>query len=202
MRTLTRHVIVANSETTLDVECLYRMHVDQVGRWAARLGGPGLDLEDTVHEVFAIACARLATFRGDSSVATWLFGITDLVVRHRRRKERWWRWLSGSSDQVAGLVPTPGPDPLKAAEQNQTTESVYRVLDRLSEGDRRILILFELEEMSADEVGEVLGIRPANARLRLHRARVRFQRAYERELKNDKVKVTDVSAKRCENVSQ
>jgi hypothetical protein len=48
----------------------------------------------------------------------------------------------------------------------------------------------------------VLGIRPANARLRLHRARVRFQRAYERELKNDKVKVTDVSAKRCENVSQ
>ena len=64
-----------------NADSLYRTHVHLVGRWAARLGGPALDLEDTVHEVFTIACARLASFRGDSTVATWLFGITDKVVR-------------------------------------------------------------------------------------------------------------------------
>ena len=185
---------MADSETTLDAETVYRMHVQQVGRWAARLGGPALDLEDTVHEVFAIACARLATFQGRSTIATWLFGITDMVVRHRRRKERWWRWLSWSSwsaDEMVGLLPAPGPDPLMAAEQNQTTASVYRVLDQLSESDRRTLILFELEEMSADEVGEVLGIKPANARVRLHRARARFLRRYQRKYRSDSAMLTE-----------
>ena len=188
---------------TLDADSVYRMHVLQVGRWAARLGGPALDLEDTVHEVFAIACARLPTFHGQSTVATWLFGITDMVVRHRRRKERWWRWLSGSADEMVGLVPAHGPDPLKAAEQNQTAASVYRVLDQLSEGDRRILILFELEEMSADEVGEALGIKPANARLRLHRARARFLRVYKRKFRSDRAMLTEakVPSERYKNVS-
>jgi RNA polymerase sigma-70 factor (ECF subfamily) len=190
---------VANSEPLLEAGALYRMHVHQVGRWAARLGGPALDLEDTVHEVFAVAYARLASFRGDSTLATWLFGITDKVVRHRRRKERWWRWLSGSADETAGHLPAPGPDPLRAAEQSQTAKSVYRVLDRLADGDRRVLILFELEEMSADEVGELLGIKPANARLRRHRARARFLRAYEREFPAFAAKA---NSERCEHVSQ
>jgi len=181
------------------------MHVHQVGRWAARLGGPGLDLEDTVHEVFAIACARLPTFRGKSTIATWLFGITDLVVRARRRKERWWRWLSWSAwsaDEMVGLVPAPGPDPLKVAEANQTTASVYRVLDQLAESDRRILILFELEEMSADQVGEVLGIKPANARVRLHRARARFLRVYKRKFRSDRAMLTEAKlpSERYKNV--
>jgi RNA polymerase sigma-70 factor (ECF subfamily) len=190
---------VTDTQPTLDAGDLYRMHVHQVGRWAARLGGPGLDLEDTVHEVFAIACARLPSFRGDSSLATWLFGITDKAVRHSRRKERWRRWLAGSADETAGHLPAPGPDPQRSAEQNQTAKSVYRVLDRLAEGDRRVLILFELEEMSADEVGELLGVKPANARLRLHRARARFLRVYEREFP---ALATRVNSERCEHVNQ
>jgi len=194
---------VEDSET-LDPDCLYRLHVQQVGRWVARLGGPSLDLHDTVHEVFAIAFARLSRFRGASSVSTWLFGITDMVVRHRRRKERWLRWLSGSIDKLAGRLPAPGPDPLKSAEQNQTSARVYHVLDQLAEGDRRILILFELEEMSAIEVGEVLSIKPANARLRLHRARSRFLAVYQREFKGDRaiVELAEVSSKRCEHASR
>ena len=165
----------------LEPDAIYRMHVRQVGRWVVRLGGPAMDVEDTVQEVFTIAYARLSTFRGDSSLATWLFGITDLVVRHRRRKQRWWRWLSGTADQTAGNFPASGPDPLQAFEQVQAARSVYRILDRLREGDRRVLILFEAEELAADQVGELLGISAANARLRLHRARARFLRAHRRE---------------------
>jgi RNA polymerase sigma-70 factor, ECF subfamily len=190
---------VTNPEIALDAGTMYRMHVHQVVRWAARLGGPTLDLEDTVHEVFAVACRRLSSFRGESSLSTWLFGITDRVVRHRRRKERWWRWLSGSASSTAGDVATDGPDPLRVVEQNQAARDVYRVLDRLSEGDRRILILFELEELAAYEVAALLGIKAANARLRRHRARVRFLHIYQREFPTLPANVT---RQRCENVSR
>jgi RNA polymerase sigma-70 factor (ECF subfamily) len=162
-----------------DTGTIYRTHVHQVARWAERLGGPSLDPEDTVHEVFVIAHQRLATFRGDSSLATWLFGITDKVVRHRRRKARWRRWLSGSADETAGRLAATTPDPLRLVERSETARSVYRVLDRLPERDRQALILFELEELKAEEVGQLLGIRAANARLRLHRARARFLRIYQ-----------------------
>lgn len=169
------------SREELDPEAIYRMHVHQVGRWVVRLGGPGVDVEDTVHDVFAIAYARLSSFRGDSSMATWLFGITDNVVGQRRRKLRWWRRPSGTADETAGALPAAGPDPLQVFEKMQAARSVYRVLDRLSEKDRRILILCELEELAAEQVALLLGIKAANARLRLHRARARFLRAWERE---------------------
>ena len=183
----------------LDAGNMYLIHVHQVARWAARLGGPSLDLEDIVHEVFAIACKRLSAFRGESSLSTWLFGITDKVVRHRRRKERWWRWRSGSASQTAGQLAAAGPDPLRVVEQDQTARDVYRVLDRLPDGDRRILILFELEELAAYEVAALLGIRVANARVRRHRARARFLKIYQKEFP---VCAEDVTRLRCENVSR
>jgi RNA polymerase sigma-70 factor (ECF subfamily) len=186
-------------EGSLNAGTIYRMHVHQVARWAARLGGPALDLEDTVHEVFAIACRRLSTFRGESSLSTWLFGITDKVVRHRRRKERWQRWLSGSANATDGHVESVCLDPLRVVERNQATRDVYRVLDRLSEDDRRILILFELEELAAYEVAALLGIKAANARLRRHRARARFLRIYKHEFPSFQANIT---RQRCENVSR
>jgi DNA-directed RNA polymerase specialized sigma24 family protein len=76
---------------------------------------------------------------------------------------------------------------------------VYRVLDRLSEGDRRILILFELEELAAYEVAALLGIKAANARLRRHRARARFLRIYKHEFPSFQANIT---RQRCENVSR
>lgn len=168
----------AGPKPPLDTRALYTEHVHQVARWAERLAGPDVDLEDIVHEVFCIVHRQRARFRRDSSVATWLFGITNNVVRHRRRKERWRRWLTGSAEETAGHLVSPAPDPLRHAERDEATRTVYRLLDTLPERDRQVLILFELEELAADEVAALLKIKPANARLRLHRARARFVRAH------------------------
>jgi RNA polymerase sigma-70 factor, ECF subfamily len=169
----------ALSTRQTDAATLYQAHVQQVARWAERLAGPYLDAEDIVQEVFIVAYERLSGFRGDSSLSTWLFGITDRVVRHRRRKERWRRWLSGSADDTAGHLPSTASDPLRRTERNQTAAAVYRVLDRLSDRDRQILILCELEEGTADEVAALLGAQATTVRVRLHRARARFRRAYQ-----------------------
>jgi RNA polymerase sigma factor (sigma-70 family) len=168
----------AGERQPLDTGALYTEHVHQIARWAERLGGPDVDLEDVVHEVFSIAHRRRAQFRHDSSVATWLFGITNNVIRHRRRKEKWRRWLSGSAEQTAGHLASATPDPLRHAELDEATRLVYWLLDRIPERDRQILILFEIEELGADEVATLLKVKVANARLRLHRARTRFLRAH------------------------
>jgi RNA polymerase sigma-70 factor (ECF subfamily) len=175
-----KNVTMATALTQpMNAASMYRVHVHQVSRWAERLAGPTFDIEDIVHEVFMIAYEHMASFRGDSTLSTWLFGITDRVVRHRRRKERWRRWLSGSADDTAGHLPSNGADPLRIAERNQAAEAVYRVLDHLNDRDRQILVLCELEEMSADEVAALLNIQSTNVRVRLHRARMRFARAFE-----------------------
>ena len=163
---------------SLDIGALYTEHVHQIARWAERLGGPDLDLEDVVHDVFSIAHRQRAQFRRESSVATWLFGITNNVIRHRRRKDKWRRWLSGSAEETAGHLASATPDPLRHAELDEATRLVYRLLDRIPERDREILILFEIEDLDADEVAALLKIKAANARLRLHRARTRFLRAH------------------------
>jgi RNA polymerase sigma-70 factor (ECF subfamily) len=175
---VTNVTTTAASIPQTDAASIYQVHVHQVSRWAERLAGPYLDVEDIVQEVFIIAYERMPSFRGDSTLATWLFGITDRVVRHRRRKERWRRWLSGSADETAGHLPSNGSDPSRGVERDQAAAAVYRVLDRLNERDRQILILCELEEMSTDEVAALLKIQPTNVRVRLHRARTRFVQAY------------------------
>lgn len=161
-----------------DLSTIYRTHVRDVARWAERLAGPGFDLPDLVHEVFEIAQRRLPSFRGASTMQTWLFGITEKVVRHRRRKDRLRHWLAGSSGEVARHLPAAGPNQHEQLERKESIAQVYRVLDRLSERDRQILILFELEEMPGEQIASLLGIKVANVWLRMHRARERFLKAY------------------------
>lgn len=160
----------------LDLGRIYREHAATVSRWARRLLGPGGDVEDALQEVFLVAHKRLSEFRGDASITTWLHAITVRVAQAQRRRAWWRRWLGGR-EPAAGL-PAPGPTPLQALESLRASDLTYRLLDRLSAKDRTLLILFELEGASGDEVAAVLGVSTATVWVRLHRARARFAREY------------------------
>lgn len=155
---------------------LYRLHAQAVARWARRLSGPAVDAEDVVQEVFLAAHRKLPTFRGESSVSTWLYRITENVVRHRRRKERWRRWLGGSAEEVAGQVASAQGGALEKLERGQSERRVYEVLDSMKEKYRRALILFELEELSGEEIAALTGAKTATVWVWLHRARADFAR--------------------------
>jgi RNA polymerase sigma-70 factor (ECF subfamily) len=157
-----------------DFDGIYRAHAARVARWAGRLGGPLIDVEDAVQEVFLTVHRLLPGFRGEAQVTTWLYRITANVVRHRRRKERFRRWLGGSSSEVAAHVESLRPTPVEELERRQSTELVYRVLDRLSERARTLVILFELEELSGEEIAELMGLSLSNVWVSLHRARAQF----------------------------
>jgi RNA polymerase sigma-70 factor (ECF subfamily) len=157
---------------------LYRLHALRVAAWAGRLLGPGADVDDVVQEVFLVVQRRLPEFRGDARVTTWLYEITLRVAQGWRRRQRWRRWLglghAAAQDQVASERATP----LQEMEAREATETVYAVLERLRERDRTILVLFEIERLSGEEIAALDGISVNNVWSRLHRARARFIRAH------------------------
>jgi RNA polymerase sigma-70 factor, ECF subfamily len=177
--------------TPLDLETVYRAHVQRVARWASRLGGPDFDVEDAVQETFLIAQRKLPSFRQEAAVATWLYKIVENVVRHRKRKQRWRRlWAdafssgprggasSGGSDDGAepleplvARLPSPERSPSERLEQREQTRMLYRLLDQLPERQRAVLVLFELEGHTGEEIAALLGAKVATVWVWLHRAR-------------------------------
>jgi RNA polymerase sigma-70 factor (ECF subfamily) len=163
-----------------DFDGVYRAHVDRVARWAARLGGPGCDVDDVVQDVFVVVHRQLAGFRGDARITTWLYRITANVVRDRRRSDRWRRFLSGLLPDFATRLPAPGATPLEAVEQREAIERVYQVLDGMNERYRTLIILFEIEKLSGDEIAELTGLRAGTVWVALHRARAQFEKRIRR----------------------
>jgi RNA polymerase sigma-70 factor, ECF subfamily len=153
---------------------VYRKHAADVGRWAARLGGPRVDVDDVVQEVFIVASHKLCRFRGEAKLSTWLFRITDRVVRNHRRWLRVRRVLTRLTPGLSDAVETRQPDPLEALERRRAVADAYRVLDALPEKYRRVLILFELEELAPVEIARLLETRLETVRVWLHRARRLF----------------------------
>ncbi len=167
----------------LDLDALYRAHASTVARWANRLVGPGGDIDDLVHEIFLVVGQRLSEFRGEAKVTTWLYRITERLAMERRRRDRFRRWLSRvrSADIERALSPSQ-PTPVDALERRQSIETVYRMLDRIPDKYRTVLILFEIEEMSGEEIAALTGQKESTVYVRLHRARARFLDEMKRDL--------------------
>jgi RNA polymerase sigma-70 factor (ECF subfamily) len=164
----------AATADTVGLGALYQAHAVAVERWAARLAGPSLDVEDIVQEVFLIAYRQLHKFRGDSSVATWLFGITERVVWHQRRKARPWTRMRAPADEIDVKLPATGPSPLETLQSKEATALFYRALDGVDERYRAVLVLFEVEELSGQEIAALKGIRVETLWVWLHRARAQL----------------------------
>ncbi len=170
-------VAEAGRAPDLDLDGLYRRHGEKVSRWVKRLWGRQ-DAEDVLHEVFMVVQRRLPEFRGDSALTTWLYAITVRVVSGRRRKERLRRLLFRRAVPEIQVDHGATETPLCSALREQAAALVYAVMDDLTERDRTLLIMFELEGLPIDEIMAVLSITEDNAWVSLHRARARFRNAY------------------------
>jgi RNA polymerase sigma-70 factor (ECF subfamily) len=159
----------------LDLAAVYDEHATLVFTWVSRMAGPGLDAEDLVQEVFLVVRDRLADFRGEAKLTTWLYRIAANVVRDRRR-QAWRRWLRHlvAGEEQARARPS-GPTPLEELERRRDVELVYRVLDAMKEEYRAVLILFEMEGHSGEEIAELTGVKLETVWVRLHRARAQFR---------------------------
>jgi RNA polymerase sigma-70 factor (ECF subfamily) len=156
----------------LNAAQLFVAYADAVASWASRLGGPAIDVEDVVQEVFIVVHRRLARFRGDASVTTWLFGITNNIVYQQRRKARRRHWFGRGEEPIDDVAPQ--PTPIEELERHRRAVAVYRVLERMRESHRTVLILSELEGLSGEEIATLTGLKLGTVWVRLHRARAEF----------------------------
>lgn len=173
-----------------DLATVYRLHADAVAGWARRMGGPEIegDIEDIVHEVFLVAQRRLPEWRGDAKITTWLYEVTLRIVSDRRRRGRWRRWLPGTHrpqpdagrgrvDDLARL-PADQPDALALLERHEANATLYRILDGIGEKYRTVIILFELEDLSGEQIAALTGTSVANVWIRLHRGRQKVMKRF------------------------
>jgi RNA polymerase sigma-70 factor (ECF subfamily) len=161
----------------LDLAAIYRTFAGELSRFIGRLSGSA-ESADLLHEVFLVVQRRLPDFRGEASLKTWLYSIAVRVVVARRRKQRLRRllWLERGEDTHAEPVEEETPETL--SEGRQATRIVHAVLDRLSERDRSLIVLFELEGLPGEEIAAVLGTSENAVWVGLHRARARFRQQF------------------------
>lgn len=169
----------ASSMALLDIEAALRRHRGDIERWAARLGGPLVDAEDVAQEVMMVAHARLPEFRHEAQVTTWLFKTTRNIAATHRRRERTRRWLRGMPLDYAAELQAQGPSVLDEMERREAAAEVYSALDRLADKYRSVVILFEIEGLSGEEIASLAGISLATVWVRLHRGRQKLKAHYQ-----------------------
>ena len=163
----------------LSFDDVYRQHALRVAGWIGRLGGPRVDVDEVLQEVFLTVSRRLPEFRGEAKLTTWLFRITARVVANHRRASRRRGLWARLTQRLLNTAPSNQPTPVDVLEERQAGERFYRVLDELPEHFRQVLVLFELDEMTTDDIARTLDRPPATVRVWLHRARAEFTKRWQ-----------------------
>lgn len=158
-----------------DPECafeqLYKDYAPSIERWVRRLAGPSADVEDLMHDVFLVAIRRRLEFRGEGRLSTWLFRITQNVVRKRRFRMRLRGLLHFRHCLDVEATSIPSPTPLEEILRRQEQARLYQALDHLPEKYRIPVIICDIEGLSATDAGQLLNLNPNVIWVRIHRAR-------------------------------
>jgi RNA polymerase sigma-70 factor (ECF subfamily) len=169
---------------------IYTQHADFVFRNLRRLGVHEAAIDDAVQDVFLVVHRRLADFESRSLMTTWLFGIVLRVAQTYRRSatRRDARLSYAPATEVERVPVSAAESPLALFERREATLLLHRLLDRLDDDKRAMLVCIELEQMTVPEAAESLGLNLNTAYGRLRAARAAFNEAVvrvKRELGDD-----------------
>jgi RNA polymerase sigma-70 factor (ECF subfamily) len=155
-------------------EQVYRAHFRLVWRILRSLGVRDVDLLDVAHDVFLVVHRQLPTFEGRAQISTWLFSICRWVASDYRRSAPIRREVVVDVRELArGLSPT--RDALERLDASELSRLLEAILSRMSEKLRVTFVMYELEEMSGEEIAQALEIPVGTVRSRLNAARGEFQ---------------------------
>jgi RNA polymerase sigma-70 factor (ECF subfamily) len=148
---------------------LYETHRIAVARLVFRMLGARGDVEDVIQEVFVQVHRSLKDFRGQSKFSTWLHRVTvNVVLMHRRAA----RSRPMYADEPVGDIPHGNQQaPDDDAERRERMRAFGRLLDRLADKKRVVFVLHELEGISPEEIGKIVGAPVLTVRTRLFYAR-------------------------------
>jgi RNA polymerase sigma-70 factor (ECF subfamily) len=172
-RALDTHAVVSATATRMQPQALvlselYEAHARAVWRTLLRLGVSPAGIEDAVQEVFLTAHQRLKDFEGRSSASTWLLGIAVRVAANARRAQD----RRGFVVPLSAELPADAKGLDEALERRRRLFELEQVLQQLPDEQREVVVLMELEQLTAPQAAEVLSVKvnTVYSRLRLARA--------------------------------
>jgi RNA polymerase sigma-70 factor (ECF subfamily) len=149
---------------------MVQAHHDFIWRLLRRLGVPSADTDDATQRVFMIAARRVADIAAGSE-RSFLFGTALRVAPEMIRAARGQEPLDGEAHERRDSAP--GPEELTA--QSRARAVLEEILTAMPLELRTVLVLFELEQMTKNEVAELLDLPVGTAVSRLRRAREEFR---------------------------
>jgi RNA polymerase sigma-70 factor (ECF subfamily) len=157
---------------------VYDEHFAFVYRCAAHRGIPQAALDDVVQEVFIVVHRKLPEFEGRSSVRTWLAGIARRVVADFVKK----RGNQPAADETLEREPASSDASTpEALERKAAARLLDGLLAKMSEEQREVFVLYELEHLSGAEIAEVTHSNENTVWTRLRAARRSFEEGVARE---------------------
>src|SRR5262245_32938974 len=166
------------------LEPLMARFASRVYRVAGRICASAADAEEVVQDVFLTLFQKAGSFEGRAALSTWIYRITVNASLNKRRGKR-----SEVEQPLDELLPSYLPDghrqgdrsylladwssmPDAALLSREGREVIRAAVDRLPHHYRAVLLLRDVEELSSEEVAEILEESVASVKSRLHRARM------------------------------
>jgi RNA polymerase sigma-70 factor (ECF subfamily) len=154
-------------------EEIYRAHAGRLYNLLFRMAGSAQDAEDLLQEVFLHAYRKLASFRGDSTLGTWLY---RLAVNHcldvlRGRQKKMQR-ATDSLDEEGASEPAAVMPVVPTAVSRLDLD---RAIARLPEGCRAAFVLHDVEGFEHQEVASLMGISQGTSKSQVHKARMKLR---------------------------
>ena len=144
---------------------LYDRHVDRVYRLAWRMTGDETLARDFTQDTFVRAFEKLADFRSESSLATWLHAIGSSVILNGLRKVQRIRGRELGGDTLPDV-----PTTRREAEPD-LKRRLAEAIDGLPDGYRMVFVMHDVEGYTHEEIAASLGIQPGTSKAQLFRAR-------------------------------
>ncbi len=162
---------------------LVRRHQRLVFAVAVRLLGSRDEAQDVSQDAFVRAYRGIGGFRGESKFSTWVLSILMNLCRNRRC---WWARqrqhptvsLDEPRDADSGEsreVPDHAPSPAVNAARAELAGQIAAALELLDDAGRAVIVLRDIEDLSYEEIAEVLGCEVGTVKSRLSRARLRLR---------------------------
>lgn len=181
----------AQDETAF--EQIMQLYADRLYNYVLRMVGNRADAEDIVQETFLRAYQGLPSFDRRASLSTWLYRIaTNLCIDHQRRRARRVQTVSYADyEDDAGetseweFADTHTPSPMDAVLHKELQQVVEQAVATLSPKLKTVLLLYDVEELSYEEIARVLNIPMGTVKSRLNHARSQIQKQVEAYLRGE-----------------
>lgn len=157
---------------------LVKKYEQKLYNFGLRMCGETRDAEDMVQETFLNVYRYLSDFRSESKFKNWLYRIASSACIKKKRKSKFAPQKEISledfedKENIPDSLPLWASEPLEKVLNDELSGNIQKAILSLPEKYRIVMVLRDIEGFGTEETAQILKIKPASVKVRLHRARL------------------------------